>query len=136
MKNYLDCPHTWELWTSSSKCFVSFLVSSASFWGVGGREFLFLFNVTGDLEDLISVRGGVFNFMGVVLIDAFNSGERELGEDFPVAVTHGDLLLVERVVVDPDEEGEDSHRTGTLVILLQQAMSGEFFARNSVWVWL
>ena len=104
--------------------------------GVGGREFLFLFNVTGDLEDLISVRGGVFNFMGVVLIDAFNSGERELGEDFPVAVTHGDLLLVERVVVDPDEEGEDSHRTGTLVILLQQAMSGEFFARNSVWVWL
>ena len=25
--------------------------------GVGGREFLFLFNVTGDLEDLISVSG-------------------------------------------------------------------------------
>lgn len=48
----------------------------------------------------------------------------------------GDLLLVERVVVDPDEEGEDSHRTGTLSILLQQAMSGEFFARNSVRVWL
>ena len=41
---------------------------------VGGREFLLLFNVTGDPEDLDIGQGGVFDFLGLVLIDAFNSG--------------------------------------------------------------
>ncbi len=41
---------------------------------VGGREFLFLFNITGDPKDLDIGQGGVFDFLGLVLIDAFNFG--------------------------------------------------------------
>ncbi len=33
---------------------------------VGGKEFLFLFNVTGDLEGLDIAQGGVFLFLRVI----------------------------------------------------------------------